>query len=140
MSGRDSKSASVTIRCKGETALRDSVEAARLFGIDTSLDAADAARLAIIVEELVANLADHGGLDPADEIELGLSRGADGAIALILVDEGTAFDPRTADADAAIPDRGGGAGLNLVRAWATIVDYRRDGGRNHTLLSIPTAS
>lgn len=140
MSGRDSKSASVTIRCKGETALRESVEAARLFGIDTGLAAADAARLAIVVEELVVNLVDHGGMDPADAIELGLSRGPDGVIALVLIDEGAVFDPRTSDADAAIPERGGGAGLNLVRAWATIVDYRSEGGRNRTEVSIPPAS
>lgn len=137
MSARDSNSASVTIRCKGETAVHESVEAARLFGIDARLDAADAARLAIIVEELVANLVEHGDAATAGPVELSLAWEAGGPISLVLVDGGAPFDPRGADAGAAIPDRGGGAGLNLVRAWATIVDYRSAGGRNRLELSIP---
>lgn len=140
MSARDSNSASVTIRCKGETALRESGEAARLFAIDARLETGGAARLAIIVEELVANLVDHGGAGPADAIELSLSRDSAGPVTLILIDGGTPFDPRDAATDDAIPDRGGGAGLNLVRAWASIVDYRSQGGRNRTEVSIPLPS
>lgn len=117
--------------------MHESVEAARLFGIDASLDADDAARLAIIVEELVANLLEHGAATAAGTVELSLACQAGGPISLVLVDGGIAFDPRGADAEAAIPDRGGGAGLNLVRAWATIVDYRSAGGRNRLELSIP---
>jgi serine/threonine-protein kinase RsbW len=137
MSARDSNSASVTIRCKGETALQEAVEAARLFGIDVRLGTGDAARLAIIVEELVVNLVEHGGATVIGAVELSLAWEAGGPISLVLIDGGIAFDPRVADAGAAIPDRGGGAGLNLVRAWATIVDYHSDGDRNRMEVSIP---
>ncbi|WP_235536285.1 MULTISPECIES: ATP-binding protein [unclassified Sphingomonas] len=113
------------------------MEAARLFGVDARLGAGDAARLAIVVEELVANLVEHGGAAAIGAIELSLAWEAGGPISLVLVDGGIAFDPRGADAGAAIPERGGGAGLNLVRAWATIVEYRSDGDRNRTEVSIP---
>ena len=34
------------------------------------------------------------------------------------------------------PDRGGGAGLELVRAWSQIADYRRRRGRNRVVLVV----
>lgn len=137
MSARDSNSASVTIRCIGDSIVRESVDAVHGFCAAAGLDGNAAARLAIIVEELVANLVEHGGAGAADAIELSLTRADGGPVALVLSDDGAAFDPREAPDDEAIPDRGGGAGLNLVRAWATILDYRSEGGRNRMELSIP---
>lgn len=137
MASRDSYSASVTIRCIGETAVHSSVEAAQAFCTEVGLDGVATARLAIIVEELVANIVEHGGIGADDEIELVLRRDMDGPVSLVLSDVGIAFDPREAPADDMIPDRGGGAGLNMVRTWATILDYRREGGRNRLELQLP---
>lgn len=101
-----------------------------------TLEAPIAARLAIIVEELVTNLVEHGGVEEDDEIELTLE-GGDGAIRIGLGDSGRAFDPRDSAPTGEIPDRGGGAGLDLVRAWAEILDYRSRDGWNRLDLRMP---
>ena len=56
----DSNSASVTIRCPGGEAVELMVRAAQTFGLDRALAVDHAARLSIIVEELVYNLVEHG--------------------------------------------------------------------------------
>ena len=88
------------------------------------------AKLAIVVEELVANLIEHGNCPHDSEIALELTAlGAD--IGVTLCDGGTAFDPRAFDSDAHLPpERGGGAGIALVKAWATITGYECGDGRN----------
>ena len=50
---------------------------------------------------------------------------------------GTPFDPRETQADRPIPDRGGGAGLALVRAWSRIESSQSVGDRNRLQLLIP---
>jgi anti-sigma regulatory factor (Ser/Thr protein kinase) len=94
-----------------------------------SLEGRDAVRLAIIVEELVTNLYDHGGVLSDAIVELMLAREGD-AVAIAIIDPGTTFDPRTVEAPEVPPERGGGAGLGLVNAWAEIIDYRSTEGRN----------
>ena len=88
------------------------------------------AKLAIVVEELVANLIEHGNCLCDSEIELELTAlGSD--IGVTLCDAGTAFDPRAFDSDAHLPpERGGGAGIALVKAWAIITGYECGNGRN----------
>ena len=88
------------------------------------------AKLAIVVEELVANLIEHGNCLCDSEIELELTAlGSD--IGVTLCDAGTAFDPRAFDSDAHLPpERGGGAGIALVKAWAIITGYECGEGRN----------
>jgi anti-sigma regulatory factor (Ser/Thr protein kinase) len=101
------------------------------------LDADTRARLAVVVEELVVNAVEHGCPDPASRIDLTLSREAAG-VRVELSDAGVAFDPRRADADPAGPsERGGNAGLALVRAWSRIASYSRTGGRNHLVVQVP---
>ena len=99
-----------------------------LAGANCGADAE--AKLAIVVEELVANLIEHGNCPRDSEIELELtSLGAD--IGVTICDAGTAFDPRAFDSDAHVPpERGGGAGIALVKAWATITAYECGGGCN----------
>ena len=133
MVSRDSKSATVRILCSGEEAVHRMTKAAQAFGLDRALDIGHAARLSIIVEELVFNLVEHGEVGDEGLVELVLTHG-DGAIDIELGDDGIAFDPRQAKSDEEGPERGGGAGIDLVRAWADIVDYSSDAGRNRLLL------
>lgn len=123
-------------RLDGPDPVHQAVTLARAFGEGHSLRSESAARLAILVEELVINLFDHAGLGAGDIVAIGLVReGA--AVRLVLADPGRPFDPREAARDAAIPDRGGGAGLAFVHAWSEIIDYRTEDGANRLELLIP---
>ena len=86
--------------------------------------------MALVVEELVSNAIRHGTANGAIAIDLTLTAD-EGEIALLLIDDGVAFDP-TADRNFSGPDAesGGGVGLALVKAWANAFRYTRDGGRN----------
>jgi serine/threonine-protein kinase RsbW len=90
--------------------------------------------LAIIVEELICNLVDYGE-QAGEEIELALSVEEEG-VRLRLSDGCAPFDPRVDDRDDLPPERGGGAGLAMVRAWSTVEAYERVGGRNTLRLLI----
>ena len=120
----------------GPTALGDAIAWTRRFARDQSLAERDQARLCIIVEELITNLCEHGICDTEREIGLELSL-RDSALAVIVEDNGVPFDPRTARDDAAVPERGGAAGLRLVNAWAEIVSYANGTGRNRLELLLP---
>jgi anti-sigma regulatory factor (Ser/Thr protein kinase) len=109
------------------------VEATQAFALEHALKVDHAARLSIVVEELVCNLVEHGGVGEDGLIELALTR-EDGVVAIALSDSGIAFDLRKVESDETIPDRGGGAGIDLVRAWTEIVDYASEPGRNRLLL------
>ena len=97
-------------------------------------------RLALVLEELLANLAMHGrfaGLPPAARLRLD----ADAAeIRAIIEDAAAPFDPRAAPATAPLrldDDRVGGLGLALVRKMADRLDYGRAAdGWNRTELAI----
>ncbi len=94
------------------------------------------AKLAIVVEELVLNAIEHGCPGPGTEIGVALSA-EPGGIGIAISDCGGHFDPREALPVETVPDRGGGAGLALVRAWAVIRDYARIDGVNRLDLLIP---
>lgn len=111
------------------------VEAAQAFGIERALKVDHAARLSIIVEELVYNLVEHGQVDADGMIELVLTHEYD-VVGIALSDPGIAFDLRDAKSEEVIPEQGGGAGIDLVRAWAEVVDYASDSGRNRLLLKM----
>lgn len=80
----------------------------------------DRNRLAVLIEELLANLFEHGGA-PTVMLRARLQQGH---VLLVVEDSGVPFDPRSADLDGPVPERGGGAGLALVRAWCETLDYR----------------
>jgi anti-sigma regulatory factor (Ser/Thr protein kinase) len=61
---------------------------------------------------------------------------ADGRARLAVSDAGAAFDPRAPSFEGPNLERGGGAGLELVRAWAELADYRRRRGRNRVVLLV----
>jgi anti-sigma regulatory factor (Ser/Thr protein kinase) len=95
------------------------------------------ARIAIIVEELVANIVEHGAPPPDSDIAIELAAlGAD--IGLTLSDAGSFFDIREAATPADFPpERGGGAGIALVLNWANVIGYAAVDGRNVLRLVIP---
>ena len=116
--------------------MHDATVAARDFGVLAGLDEADVSKLVIIVEELVTNLYDHGGLKLDDMFTIELSITGD-EVSLVLVDPGEPFDPRISELDRAIPSRGGGAGLKLVRTWATSIEYEMRDGPNRLSVRLP---
>jgi anti-sigma regulatory factor (Ser/Thr protein kinase) len=137
MGARESDPGGLTRILRGKEAVVQAAGAARAFGEAQWLTEDEGARLCIIVEELVANLYDHGGLSETDEVEISLAS-EPGGIRIVIVDPGPPFDPRSAPAPREQPERGGGAGIDIVRAWAEIVDYSLipEGNRLELLLPV----
>lgn len=122
MSPRESNPDQSSVRLRGDDAVVQAAEAARAFGQSQWLADDELARLCIVIEELVANLYDHGGLTAQDEVELTLACEPDG-IRVAIVDPGTSFDPWSTPRRVEREERGGGAGIDIVRAWAQYVSY-----------------
>ena len=104
--------------------------------VDAVAEAAGAdihARLAIVVEELVVNLVEHA--EGATAIWLALEP-VEAGVRVVLVDDAASFDPRTAATEGPNEQRGGGAGLAMVRAWSRILGYTREGDRNRLELIV----
>ncbi|MCL6684807.1 ATP-binding protein [Sphingomonas alba] len=139
MSSSESNPERATLRLKGSDAVGQALAAARAFAEEQWLTDEETARLCIIIEELLTNLYDHGGLTADHEIEMSLIVEPDG-LHLTLVDPSPAFDPRAAPSGRR-SDRGGGAGIDIVRAWAEIIDYRetREGNRLEVLMPVGMA-
>lgn len=135
MSRSESNSNSVTCVLSGRNAVGEAARAARLFGKAHRLTDDECARFCVVVEELIANLHDHGGLTDKDKVELTLANEPAG-VRIVIADRATPFDPRSALPQTRRPERGGGAGIDLVRAWAQFVDYSvtADGNRLELLL------
>lgn len=136
MAARESSHERLRIDVSGPTALGDAVASARRYAVDQQIASRDVARLCIIVEELVANMLEHGGDEIGRQIALEFKR-RDAAVALTVEDDGPAFDPRLAPDDADAQERGGGAGLRLINAWSRIEGYQTKDGRNRLELLVP---
>ena len=95
-------------------------------------------KLAIVVEEWLINVVEHGEAAPDSRIALSLER-LEGLVRLTVTDAGQAFDPREAVFEGPNLERGGGAGLALIQAWTRIAAYRRRAGRNRVVLELPLA-
>lgn len=120
----------------GPESIHRAVSLVHLFCLSNGLPAQQQARLAILVEEAVTNVYDHGGVTACFAGSLTLDGDSDG-LRVTLTDSGIAFDPRAADEfDSPNLERGGGAGLALIRAWADIVDYRSEDGLNRLELML----
>lgn len=137
MNRRESNSGRVECELRGSSAIRSGTEAARAFGEAQQLTEDDLARLCIIIEELVANLYDHGGLTEEDKVVMSLGR-EPGGIRITIADPGKPFDPRTAALSRQRPERGGGAGIDIIRSWAQFVDYSVNQDGNRLELMLPT--
>lgn len=100
---------------------------------------APAERLALCLNEVLANIIIHGGKTAlAAPIQLALEVARDqghGKAGVRVSDAGIAFDPRSVPARS--PPRTleeasmGGRGLVLIRRCCDWLDYRHEGGRNH---------
>ena len=122
MTSRESELDQMNRRLRGTDAVAEASVAARAFGDAQWLAPDELARLCIVVEELVANLYEHGGVSETDDIDLGFASDPLG-IRVTIVDPGQPFDPWEMSRKVERPDRGGGAGIEIVRAWAQFVDY-----------------
>ena len=124
------------MRLSGPDAVHEATNAALSFATANKFGVDDRARLAIVVEELITNLYEHGGLTESDDFELELSANA-GEARLVLTDSGTPSDPACAQQSSQIPARGGGSGLALIRAWATQLSYHSSVSGNRLELVLP---
>lgn len=122
----------------GSEAIDKASAAARNFAEIEWLTEDETARLCIIVEELVANLYDHAGVTKEDRIDLTLSCEPDG-VHVVLLDRSPPFDPRSVPLKDR-PERGGGAGIDIVKAWSLILDYQATGHGNRLEVVMPTGA
>ncbi len=135
MSPRESNPDRLSLRLEGEGAIGEAVDAARAFGLAQRLADDDLARLCVVVEELIANLYDHGGVTEQDEVQFALASDPAG-VRVSIIDGGTAFNPWS-DPIAAGNGQGGGAGVRLIRAWAQLIRYHSSDDGNQLELLVP---
>lgn len=103
------------------------------------MDETGAPRLAIIVEELVTNLYDHGNLGDEDAFEIVLS--SDGnELRLLLIAAGPRFNPWLPRLPTQPSPSGAGAGLKLVKAWSSRLEHEHAEGANRLALTLPITS
>jgi serine/threonine-protein kinase RsbW len=119
----------------GPDAVARAIRFSRRFAEAAGLDAATIDRLVIIVEEWAANIVEHGAAAPGSLIVLELRRTREG-VRIAFSDAGLAFDPRTAEEQGPNLQRGGGAGIALIRFWSRISDYRRRRSRNRVVIEL----
>ena len=139
MSPRESNPDRFSLCLEGDGAITQAVDAARAFGEAQELAGDDLARLCIVVEELIANLYDHGGVTQQDKVKFALARDPAG-IRVSIIDGGRAFNPWS-DPIAAEHRQGGGAGVRLIRAWAHLIRYHSsdDGNQLELLVLVQEA-
>ena len=124
------------------TARQDAISAlterVATFLADSGVDARAAHHMALVLDELLTNVATHGGAIEAP-ISVSLTISPD-RVAAEVVDGGAMFDPRVArnrDVSARVEERPvGGLGLLLVHRVTEGLAYERAGDRNRTTFSI----
>lgn len=93
-----------------------------------------APKMELVLEELLVNVCSYAYDGCEGDVELALSTTDDDALALVIRDWGTPFDPLSAkdpDLTLGIEERGiGGLGVHFVRQLAREVSYRRNGDAN----------
>lgn len=136
MNSRNFKPHSCDLDENGPESIHRAVSLVQLFSTTNALTPQQRTKLAILAEEAVTNLYDHGAVGPGFAGSLTLARDAQ-AVRLVLCDSGHPFDPREEDEiDMPNLERGGGVGLAMIRAWAEIIDYRSENGVNRLDLKL----
>jgi serine/threonine-protein kinase RsbW len=123
------------------TAKQDAISAltqrVAAFLADSGVDARAAYHVELVLDELLTNVAAHGGAEAPVRVSLTIS--PDRVLAEV-VDGGIAFDPcvgRNVDVTASMEERPvGGLGLLLVQRMTESLAYERAGDRNRTRFSI----
>ncbi|MCI0450948.1 MAG: ATP-binding protein [Candidatus Latescibacteria bacterium] len=91
-------------------------------------------RVKLVIEELVVNVIQHAFDDGREHTILLDVRTEPGGVAIVVEDDGKAFDPRRARAPALrdLVDTGksGGLGLAMIQKLARDLSYQRIDGRN----------
>jgi len=107
------------------------LDALETFADRAGLSPRAAQSLALVAEELAANVAMHAA--GARRIRVEADRRGD-SVSLLVEDDGPAFDPLSAEApdlEAAVEDREiGGLGVHFVREMTREARYERRGGTN----------
>ncbi|WP_293678128.1 ATP-binding protein [uncultured Phenylobacterium sp.] len=119
--------------------MRRGLATALLFAGDAGIGDEATDKLAIVVEEWLINVVEHGEAAPGSRIALRFER-LEGVVRLTVSDAGRAFDPRAFAFEGPNMERGGGAGLALIQAWSRVADYRRRAGRNRLVLEMPVVA
>jgi anti-sigma regulatory factor (Ser/Thr protein kinase) len=108
------------------------------FLADSGVDARAAHHVALVLDELLTNVATHGGAIEAP-VSVSLTISPD-RVSAEVVDGGAVFDPRVErsfDVSASAEERPvGGLGLLLVHRVTEGLAYERAGDRNRTTFSI----
>ncbi len=86
------------------------------------------------VDELVANVVEHGGAGAKAHGVTMLVESDDERVAVELIDHGVAFDPVNAVPATSMALQVGGIGIQLARHWVDDVRYERRGDQNHVYL------
>ena len=117
------------------TTLQDALEA---WSEEAGLPMPVAMRLALVAEEVAANVANHA--TGASYFEFGAKVEAEG-VRLSLTDDGPEYDPlaHTApDTEAPLEERDpGGLGIHLVRTMTHDAAYARESGLNRLTCTLP---
>jgi serine/threonine-protein kinase RsbW len=108
------------------------------FLADSGVDARAAHHMALVLDELLTNVAVHSGaIEPAVSVRLTISPER---LTAEVVDDGAMFDPRVVrnlDVSAGVQERSvGGLGLLLVQRVTQDLAYERAEHRNRTTFSI----
>jgi anti-sigma regulatory factor (Ser/Thr protein kinase) len=105
------------------------------FSVRAGLSARQAGDLAVIVEEWIANVVEHGDAAANSLINLGLAAERD-RVRIAVTDAGKPFNPGAAAFAGPNPQRGGGAGLAMIASLSRIAGYARRSGRNRLMLEM----
>jgi anti-sigma regulatory factor (Ser/Thr protein kinase) len=109
-------------------------ELAERFGAENELADDDVMAINLVLDELLANIIDHGFDDDAEHKIRVTITVEGGELSLEVDDDGRPFDPLQApppDLELPIEERPiGGLGIHIVRSLMTTVEYRRRNGRN----------
>lgn len=104
------------------------------FGAENGIDPSQALRFGLALDELITNVISYGLAGRSDGTISLMIEHENGVLRAELADDGSPFDPLTAEVELPegdIEDRKiGGLGLTLVRKFMDRLDYRREDGFN----------